>query len=235
VPVPVPYANLSNPQTLNLYAMVSDDPESFADLDGHDGWDVAWGVLNSLASNFVGTQRVENGNSDVTTGQALGDALSVTVGGAVTVTTVAGSVAADVATEGAALVLSPVEAMVATTAANGALQGGKNLLKSSFEKSSSDSSDGRAGKQERLREIGNDDKASSADKGWIKQEENAIDRGKRDTIRNPPGKDLAHQRGREAAKGYDYKHSDLKNRQDHQTQHKYDNYGRKNKERPVPQ
>jgi RHS repeat-associated protein len=35
VPVPVPYANLSNPQTLNLYAMVSDDPESFADLDGH--------------------------------------------------------------------------------------------------------------------------------------------------------------------------------------------------------
>jgi RHS repeat-associated protein len=36
VPVPVPYANLSNPQTLNLYAMVSDDPESYADLDGHE-------------------------------------------------------------------------------------------------------------------------------------------------------------------------------------------------------
>jgi RHS repeat-associated protein len=35
VPIPVPYANLTNPQTLNLYAMVSDDPESFADLDGH--------------------------------------------------------------------------------------------------------------------------------------------------------------------------------------------------------
>ena len=35
VPVAVPYANLTNPQTLNLYAMVSDDPESFADLDGH--------------------------------------------------------------------------------------------------------------------------------------------------------------------------------------------------------
>jgi len=35
VPVPVPYANLSNPQTLNLYAMVSDDPETSADLDGH--------------------------------------------------------------------------------------------------------------------------------------------------------------------------------------------------------
>lgn len=35
VPVPVPYANLTNPQTLNLYAMVRDNPETFADLDGH--------------------------------------------------------------------------------------------------------------------------------------------------------------------------------------------------------
>ena len=35
VPAPVPYANPTNPQTLNLYSMVSDDPESFADLDGH--------------------------------------------------------------------------------------------------------------------------------------------------------------------------------------------------------
>jgi RHS repeat-associated protein len=36
VPAPVPYANLNNPQTLNLYAMVSDNPETFSDLDGHD-------------------------------------------------------------------------------------------------------------------------------------------------------------------------------------------------------
>ena len=35
IPEPVPYANLTNPQTLNLYAMVQDNPESFADLDGH--------------------------------------------------------------------------------------------------------------------------------------------------------------------------------------------------------
>jgi RHS repeat-associated protein len=38
LPVPVPYANLGNPQTLNLYSMVADDPESFADLDGHMFW-----------------------------------------------------------------------------------------------------------------------------------------------------------------------------------------------------
>jgi hypothetical protein len=31
----VPYANLTNPQTLNLYAIVADNPESFADLNGH--------------------------------------------------------------------------------------------------------------------------------------------------------------------------------------------------------
>lgn len=36
VPEPVPYANLTNPQTLNLYGMVGDNPETFADLDGHD-------------------------------------------------------------------------------------------------------------------------------------------------------------------------------------------------------
>jgi RHS repeat-associated protein len=36
IPAPVPYANLTNPQTLNLYAMVHDNPETFADLDGHD-------------------------------------------------------------------------------------------------------------------------------------------------------------------------------------------------------
>jgi len=35
VPAAVPYTNLINPQTLNLYSMVADDPESFADLDGH--------------------------------------------------------------------------------------------------------------------------------------------------------------------------------------------------------
>jgi RHS repeat-associated protein len=34
-PAPVPYADLTNPQTLNLYAMVHNNPESSRDLDGH--------------------------------------------------------------------------------------------------------------------------------------------------------------------------------------------------------
>src|SRR5580704_2454848 len=51
VPVAVPYANLTNPQTLNLYAMVDDDPESFADLDGHENELLS--RLKKAATNFA--------------------------------------------------------------------------------------------------------------------------------------------------------------------------------------
>jgi hypothetical protein len=37
---------------------------------------------------------------------------------------------------------------------------------------------GRAGKQQRLKELADDDKVSSADRGWINQEMNQIERGK---------------------------------------------------------
>ncbi len=50
VPVPVPYANLTNPQTLNLYSMVADDPESFADLDGHTSTQI-YQLANPAASS----------------------------------------------------------------------------------------------------------------------------------------------------------------------------------------
>jgi RHS repeat-associated protein len=58
-PVPVPYANLTNPQTLNLYAMVADDPESFADLDGHccdwtSGWDAVKDEASFLGQEVIG-------------------------------------------------------------------------------------------------------------------------------------------------------------------------------------
>lgn len=46
IPAPVPYANLTNPQTVNLYAMTSDKPETFADLDGHLG-----GIPEAIATN----------------------------------------------------------------------------------------------------------------------------------------------------------------------------------------
>lgn len=91
---------------------------------------------------------------------------------------------------------------------------------------------GRAGRQARLRDLASDDKLGSADRGWIKQEINSIERGQRSSIRNPPGKDLAHERGREAAKGYDYDYSNLQDRDLHRLQHKYDDFGRANAERP---
>ena len=95
------------------------------------------------------------------------------------------------------------------------------------------SNKGRSGKQTRLKKLASDPKTGKADKGWIKSEMNQIKRGKRKTIRNPPGKDLAHERGREAAKGYSYEHSNLQNRDLHRRQHKHDLGGRKNKERPT--
>jgi RHS repeat-associated protein len=56
VPVPVPYANLTNPQTLNLYAMVSDDPETSADLDGHAaGQGVQYSTPTCAASGQTGS------------------------------------------------------------------------------------------------------------------------------------------------------------------------------------
>ncbi len=62
---------------------------------------------------------------------------------------------------------------------------------------------------------------------------NEVAAGKKGHLRNPPGKDLAHERGRENAKGYGYEHANLQNRKDHRSQHKLDNWGKNNKERPV--
>jgi hypothetical protein len=93
---------------------------------------------------------------------------------------------------------------------------------------------GRAGKQARLRQLADDEKVSSADRGWIKNDQRHIETGNRTTIRLPPGHDLAHERGREAEKGYSYEHSHLQDRDLHELQHKHDDQGRKNKERPLP-
>ena len=91
---------------------------------------------------------------------------------------------------------------------------------------------GKQSREQRLRDLVNDDKVSSADRGWIQQELNEVAAGKKSHIRNPPGKDLAHERGRENAKGYGYEHANLQNRADHRAHHKLDDWGRANKERP---
>lgn len=89
---------------------------------------------------------------------------------------------------------------------------------------------GRTGKQARLKELSNDLKIGSADRGWLQQELNSIERGKRTTLRVPLGKELAHKRGFEAAKGFDYSYSNLQDKSLHKLQHKYDGMGKKNKQ-----
>jgi RHS repeat-associated protein len=49
--VPVPYADLHNPQTLNLYAYVGDDPTNHPDADGH----FILGALAGLVGNILGS------------------------------------------------------------------------------------------------------------------------------------------------------------------------------------
>ena len=83
---------------------------------------------------------------------------------------------------------------------------------------------GRLGKQQRLKALADDPKVSTRDRGWIKQEQNAIQRGNRSSIRVPPGKNLAHRRGHEAAKGFDYSHSDLQDIDLHRLQHRFEGY-----------
>lgn len=83
---------------------------------------------------------------------------------------------------------------------------------------------GRSGKQTRLRELADDPNASSADRGWIRQEMNSIERGQRQTIRVPPGKVLAHRRGFKAQDGFSYHYSDLQDVSLHKLQHKFEGY-----------
>ena len=72
-PDAVPYANLANPQTLNLYAIVADDPETFADLDGHgsengmqDCWvDVCGGVSGDIQGD--GPEQPQSQNKGIAT------------------------------------------------------------------------------------------------------------------------------------------------------------------------
>jgi RHS repeat-associated protein len=127
VPVPVPYANLTNPQTLNLYSMVSDDPESFADLDGHtDDTPVQSGTYSGStpvvptdnSNNSSETSQQGKLQAQQTTAAAVSLAPAATEGASTlstgAITTVAGiglAVFADVAA-GAALIIRTADVLV---------------------------------------------------------------------------------------------------------------------------
>ena len=95
---------------------------------------------------------------------------------------------------------------------------------------------GKLNKQQQLKQLVVNDKLGSYLRGWINQEINIITNKslnkhgkKRGNIRNPPGYDLAHERGRENQKGFGFEHTNLVLKEDHKIQHKFDNKGKMNK------
>ena len=73
VPIAVPYANLLSPQTLNLYAMVVDDPESFTELDGHESGAVCLDTGRSCSP----PKSSDDGGKAITEKNNLSDALEL--------------------------------------------------------------------------------------------------------------------------------------------------------------
>jgi RHS repeat-associated protein len=71
----------SDPATRNRYVYVRNNPLRYVDPNGEDAWDIVNGLVNAVGSNgLLGAGRVESGNADFKTGQAIGDAISVVVG-----------------------------------------------------------------------------------------------------------------------------------------------------------
>jgi len=82
IPQPIPYADLSDPQTLNLYSYLRNNPLSRTDPDGHgDVLDFLLGAANAWSSNnLLGAGRQEQTSSAGKAGAALGDAVSTAQG-----------------------------------------------------------------------------------------------------------------------------------------------------------
>jgi RHS repeat-associated protein len=71
-PQPVPYASLRDPQTLNLYAYVRNNPLSIRDIDGHGWWKDFWnGLADSTYRPLVTLVR-----HPIVTGRNLGSAIT---------------------------------------------------------------------------------------------------------------------------------------------------------------
>ena len=191
---------------ISPYAFCNNNPVTFIDPDGRF-IDTAWDAANVAmgVTSFV---------ANVTAGNIVGAALD----GAGLIVDVAATAIPGVP-GGAATAIKALK--VANSIENVAIA---NYAKRSTPK-------GRTGRQARLRELGNDSKLGKADRGWIKQERNNMKRKKLTIIHNPPGKVLAHPRGKEAAKGYSYKENQLQLESNHKLQHKYDNNGKRNKDK----
>lgn len=80
--------DLTDPQSWNKYGYTRNNPLRYTDPDGEDWQDALKGAINAFASdNSFGAGRIDTGNSDFKTGQAIGDAVATVQG---TVETLAG-------------------------------------------------------------------------------------------------------------------------------------------------
>jgi RHS repeat-associated protein len=217
VPAPVPYANLTNPQTLNLYAMVSDDPESFADLDGHADDSISTiiqdAVLTAIGTwasdNLFGALRPNPDTLGGKMGQAIGDFAAQQSGIAEAEAGTAGLASApetamvpEVGPEGAALQVVVSEAEVLHGTATATI-GTVNLAKDAQQTSSggpkaSDAPGVTAGGQatnEHGQKLGPSRKpqANNVSKNTRERANNAANKGS-GTIEDPPqgGKEQPH-------------------------------------------
>jgi RHS repeat-associated protein len=196
-------ANPSNPQSWNRYVYSLNNPYRYVDPDGKLVWDVI-----DIACFGYSVYRFAD---DPSWSTALD--LGLDAAGLLPVIPALGTIKRTGTLLHKAAKADEVldAAKVAKAGKKKVAQEGKKAL-------------GRTGKQSRLRELGSDPKVSSGDRGWIKQDMNQIERGKRKNIRVPPGKELAHRRGFEAKKGFDYEHSDLQVIDNHKLQHKHEGY-----------
>ncbi len=73
--------DLTDPQSWNKYAYTRNNPLRYTDPDGEDFWDAVKGTINAFTSdNAFGAGRINSGNSDFRTGQAVGDAIATVTG-----------------------------------------------------------------------------------------------------------------------------------------------------------
>jgi RHS repeat-associated protein len=144
-PEAVPYSHLDNPQSLNLYGYVLNNPLSKPDLDGHgcppdcstgnNVVDFFLGAANAFSSdNLLGAGRVNQTSSGGQLGQALGDAAATLQGAAQVVVGTGGNIAGvalDATGIGAAVgvPVNVVSTAVTVEGAGAATMGAVNLMK----------------------------------------------------------------------------------------------------------